>query len=60
MMKAIASTLALLCLPALAAASPLRAENGAYEVQVLIDGVPSQAYPGPISGSAREWSGSSS
>jgi len=44
MMKAIASTLALLCLPALAAASPLRAENGAYEVQVLIDGVPSQAY----------------
>lgn len=44
MIKAIASTLALLCLPTLAAANPLRAESGAYEVQVLIDGVPSQNY----------------
>lgn len=44
MMKAIASTLALLCLPAVASANALRADGGAYEVQVLIDGVPSQTY----------------
>jgi hypothetical protein len=44
MMKVLASTLALLCLPAVASANALRADVGPYEVQVLIDGVPSQTY----------------
>jgi hypothetical protein len=46
MMKAIVSTLTLLCLPAMASADALRADSGPYELQVLVDGAPSYYHNG--------------